>query len=53
MGPRIILQKACGARKIRMEILREFLRFFSEKNAFYDKLFRRLGLDRAQLIRRA
>jgi hypothetical protein len=39
--------------KTRMELLREILRFFSEKNVFYDKLFRRLGLDPAQLIRGA
>jgi len=36
-----------------MELLREILRFFSEKNDFYDKLFRRLGLDSVQLIRGA
>jgi hypothetical protein len=33
-----------------MELLREILRFFSEKNVFYDKLFRRLGLDSVQLL---
>jgi hypothetical protein len=36
-----------------MELLREILRFFSEKNVFYDKLFRRLGLDSVQLISEA
>jgi len=51
--PELFNNKPEELEKISMELLREFLKFFSEKNIFYGKLFRRLGLDPAQLIRRA
>jgi len=43
--PSLFSKKPEELEKLRMELFRESIKFFSEKSDFYDKLFKRLGID--------